>query len=60
MVARLGKDHINTKGWARNLAILLAGELAKTRELAKRYPHILTETICAPALLRGVYVYDDY
>ena len=59
----LGNFHEDMKQCARNLAILLAGELedkAKTRDLAKRYPHILTETICVPALLRGEYDYDDY
>ena len=44
----LGKDYDeDTKNCARNFAILLALELEdkmKTRELAKRYPHINTAT----------------
>ena len=43
----LGKDHEDTKMCARNLARLLCFHLKlkeKTRELAKRHPHLLTDT----------------
>jgi hypothetical protein len=51
----LWKNHANTRIWARNLAISLSRELKdkKTRDLVKRYPHILTDLRVACDLLRG-------
>ena len=52
----LGKDHEHTKICAKNLLILYPDSMKsieKTRELAKCYPHILTETLCVHNLLMG-------
>ena len=52
----LGKDHEETKRCARNLARLLCWNLKskeKTRELAKRNPHLLNDTDFIPDILSG-------
>ena len=43
--AQLGKDHIDTKRCAMNLALCLAdaGEKLKLRKIIDKYPHILIE-----------------
>ena len=43
--AQLGKDHVHTKGCARNLAnsFAKAGEKLKLRKIIDDYPHILID-----------------